>query len=242
MFINENKLIHFSHDTDDAACNREVFLVVHDNRFVLRVCRTQFNVVGTRMVVLDRCFVIDLRDDDFAEVGCLLLARENQVAVENACVNHGIALDAESEDIATAGEEVTVDGDCAFEVLHGENRRTGGNATDDRNLDDVACGLLARIAFVGIQNLDTAAEARGAVDVAFLDEGCENGTYAVRGRNVEVVADFADRRRHVVFFGILLDVFVDFFLPCRHFFAFFIKVFHLGPLVIKDSGIAMYKI
>jgi hypothetical protein len=46
----------------------------------------------------------------------------------------------------------------------------------------------------------------------------------------------------VVFFGILLDVFVDFFLPGRHFFALVIACFHFVPLVIKGSGISMYKI
>ena len=189
-------------------------------------------MVGTWMIVLDRCFVIDLRNDNLSKIGCFLLTSENQVSVEDACVNHGVAFDAERKHVATASQKISVDGDGAFEVLDCKNRRTGGNAANDRNLDRIAWRVLARI-FVGIDNLDAAAQTRRAVDVAFLDEGCENGADPVRRRNFEMVAYFADCWRHAVFFRILLDVFVDFFLPCCHIFADIIEFFHFVPLVIR---------
>ena len=71
----------------------------------------------------------------------------------------------------------------------------------------MGCGTLAT---VGVENLDTAAETRRTVNVALLDESCQDGTYPVSGGNLEMVADFPDGRGHVVFPGILLDVFVNF--------------------------------
>ena len=106
-------------------------------------------------------------------------------------------------------KEVAVDGNRALEVLHRKDRRTCGDAADDGNLDGVArCGIGGGT--VGIYNLDATAKARGAVDVALLDEGREDGAHAVCRGNFEMVSDFADSRRHVVLFRILLDVLVDF--------------------------------
>ena len=182
-------------------------------------------MVGERLVVLDCRLVVDLGHDDFAAFGRLLLACEDEVAVEDARVDHGIALDAEREYVGTAGEEVAVDGDCAFEVLDREDGRTGGDSADDRNLDGVArCGF--GCGTVGVDNFDAAAEPGSAVEVALLDEGGQDGADAVRGRDFEVVADFADRRRHAVFLGVLLDVLVDFLLTGRQFFALAV-VFHI---------------
>ena len=219
-------LVDPAHHADDAAGNREVLAVVHDDRAVLRVCSPELDVVRTGVVVLDRRLVVDLCDDDFSLFGALLLASENQVAVEDARVDHGVALDAECEDIATAGKEVAVDGDRSLEVLDGENRLAGSNAAYDGNFDGVVCcGFLA---IVAVRNdFETAAETGRAVDVALLDEGCEDGAYAVRRRNLEVVAYFAHGRRHVVLFGVLLYVLVDFCLTVCQFL--FLGVFHLLP-------------
>ena len=219
-------LVDPAHHADDAAGNREVLAVVHDDRAVLRVCCPQFDMVGTGVVVLDCCLVVDLCDDDFALLGALLLARENQVAVEDARVDHGVALDAECEDVATAGEEVAVDGDRSLEVLDGEDRLAGGDAAHDGNFDGVVgYGFLA-VAAVR-DDLETTAEARRAVDVTLLDEGGEDGANAVRRRNLEMVADFAHGRRHVVFLGVLLDVLVDLRLTVCQFF--FLCIVHLEP-------------
>ena len=51
------------------------------------------------MVVFDCCLVVNLSDDNFSEIGSLLLTGEYQIAIENACVYHGITLDAEGENI-----------------------------------------------------------------------------------------------------------------------------------------------
>lgn len=177
------------------------------------------------MVVLDRCLVVYLCDDDFALFGVFLLACENEVPVEDACIDHGVALDTEGEHVATAGEKIAVDGDCAFEVLHGENRRTGGHAADDGNFYCIARCLVFRSICIGRENFDSSAEARRAVDVALLDEGGEDEAYTVRRRNLEMVPDFAHGRRHVVLFGVLLDVFQDFFLTACQFL--FLCVIHL---------------
>ena len=219
-------LVDPAHHADDAAGNREILAVVHDDRAVLRVCSPQFDVVGTGVVVLDRCLVVDLGHDDFALFGTLLLACKNQVAVEDACIDHGVTLDAECKDVATAGEEVAVDGDRSFEVLDCKNRLAGGDAAHDRNFDGVVrSGFLAVVAVR--DNLETAAEARRAVDVALLDEGGEDGANDVRRRNFEMVPDFAHGRRHVVFFGVLLNVLVDFRLTVCQFL--FLCVVHLEP-------------
>lgn len=203
------RLVHLAHHADDAARDGEIVALVHDDGAVLRVCGTELDVVVLRLVVLDGRFVVHLGHDDFAAFGGFLLAGEDKVAIEDAGVNHGVALDTEREHVGTAGEEVAVDGDGAFEVLDGENRRTGGNAAYNGDFDGVARGGFG-CGTIGIDNFDTAAQTRRAVDVALLDEGGEDGTYTVRRGNLEMVADFADGRRHVVFFRVLLDVLVDF--------------------------------
>ena len=115
-------------------------------------------------------------------------------------------------------------------LLNGEDGRTRGHAADNGNLDGVArCGIGGGT--VGVHNLDAAAEARGAVDVALLDEGGEDRAHAVCRGNLEMVADFADGGRHVVFAGILLDVFVDFFLTGGQFLAF--AVIHDKPRIMN---------
>ena len=156
-------------------------------------------MVCQRMVVLDGCFVVNLSNDDFTAFGSLLLACEDEVAIKNAGVDHGVALDAKCEYVGAAGEEVAVDRDGAFEVLHGENRRTGGNAAYDRNLNRVARGFGGISVLVVVDNFDAAAESGRTVDVALLDEGCKNGTYAVCRRNFKMVADFTHRGRHTIF-------------------------------------------
>ena len=131
------RLVHLTHDADELACDREVLVLLDNDRAVTRVSRTQFDMVCGGVIILDGCFVVDLGHDDFASVSRLLLASENQVAIENAGVDHGVALDAERKDIGTASEEVAVDGDGAFEVLHCKNRRTGSDAAHDRNFNGI---------------------------------------------------------------------------------------------------------
>ena len=218
-------LVHLAHDTDDTARDGEILALVDDDGAVFRVGGAQFDMVGERLVIFDRCLVVYLCHDDFTAFGSLLLAGEDEVAVENACIDHGIALDAEREDIGAAGEEVAVDGDRTFEVLDCEDGGPGSDTADNGNLDRVArCGFGCRT--IGVDNLDAAAESRGSVEVALLDEGGQDGTDAVCRRNFKVVADFTDRRRHAVFLGVLLDVLVDFLLTGCQFFALAV-VFHM---------------
>jgi uncharacterized protein YdeI (BOF family) len=113
--------------------------------------------------------------------------------------------------VASPSQTVVTDGDGTFEVLHGKNRRTGSDAAHDRNFNGI-CRSFRSFRIAAVDYFDAAAESGGAVDIALLDEGGEDGTDAVRRRNLEMVADFADRRRHAIFLGILLDVFQDLFL------------------------------
>ena len=218
-------LVHLAHDTDDTARDGEILALVDDDGAVFRVGGAQFDMVGKRLVIFVSCLVVYLCHDDFTAFCSLLLTCEDEVAVENACIDHGIALDAEREDVGAAGEEIAVDGDRTFEVLDCKDGRTGGDSANDGDFDGVArcrfgCGT------VGVDNLDTAAEPRGSVEVALLDEGGQDGTDAVCRRNFKVVADFTDRRRHAVFLGVLLDVLVDFLLTGRQFFALAVA-FHI---------------
>lgn len=131
-------LVHLAHDANDAARDGEILAVVYDNRAIFGICRTKFDVVGCRMVILDGSFVINLGYNDFALFCIFLLAGENEVSIENACVNHGIAFDAKSENIAAACKKITVDGNCTFEILDCKNGLACGNTTDDWNFNGVA--------------------------------------------------------------------------------------------------------
>ena len=121
------------------------------------------------MVIFNGRFVIYLRNDNLALFCVLLLACENKVAIEDACVNHGITFDAECEDIGTAGQEVAIDSDCPFEVLDGENRLARSDSTYDWDFNCVVRSRSFGFFCVRRENFYPATEPRGTVDIAFFD-------------------------------------------------------------------------
>src|SRR4051812_17798353 len=66
------------------------------------------NVVALRVVVLHRGFVADERDHDIAARRSELLANEDVIAAEDARVDHGVAVDLETEHVAAAAHEAAV--------------------------------------------------------------------------------------------------------------------------------------
>ena len=80
---------------------------------------------------LDRCFLaIDQRGDYLTIEGVLLAANRHQVALEDAGVDHRIALDLEQEDRVVA-DEVDRQGQDLFDMLCGQDRRAGSDATEN---------------------------------------------------------------------------------------------------------------
>ena len=97
--------------------------------------RLQANAVLFLVVRLDRCPVVNHRDDDIAVVRGALLAHEKRIAVIDACVDHGIPVHREQEGIAIAKQRGGKR-DLLLDVLLCEYRSACGDATDERKLDE----------------------------------------------------------------------------------------------------------
>ena len=69
------------------------------------VFRQEPDAVGVGSIALDRGLVAEQRDYDIAALSAVLLAGDDNVAVENPGVAHALAVDAQREDIARSGNE-----------------------------------------------------------------------------------------------------------------------------------------
>ena len=102
------------------------------------------DVVPLGVVALHRRLVVDHRDHDVAAVGVQLLAHEDEVAVEDAVLDHRVALHPQREHLARLPDEEAVDLDRVLDVLDGEQRRAGGDPPDQRHVDHVFLAASAR--------------------------------------------------------------------------------------------------
>src|SRR5262249_37484983 len=75
---------------------------------------------------------LDHRDDDVVELRAVLLAHQHQVAVADVGVDHAVAAHAEREQVlAPTGQRPRGDWQFAFPILLGQQRLTGGAASED---------------------------------------------------------------------------------------------------------------
>ena len=110
-----------------------------------------------------RLFLIDERHHDVAVLGRIAAADDDDVAVQNAGLDHGIALHLQRE-VLPVGEQVGRAGDVVGVVLDGADGRAGGNAAHDRHrygagVDD---GRRRRRQIAGAAALDDARLESGA--------------------------------------------------------------------------------
>lgn len=125
---------------------------VEDEIFHVVVFGVQ-NVFAVALVeTLDRRAVLDEGDDYFAVFGGVLLPDDELVAVENADLNHGVALDGEHEHVVRA-EHVGGNGEVVLVIFLCENGFARGDGADEGNFDaillnvDCAALVFADLAF-----------------------------------------------------------------------------------------------
>jgi hypothetical protein len=140
-----------------------------------------------------RLFAGDAGDDDLTVLGRGLAAHHDEVAVEDAALDHRIAADPQHEEVAVAGE-VFGDGHGLFDVLGREHAGSGRDVADE---GDVAHRPpVDRRAARGLVGDLERARLRGvAVDVALVLQGAEVGVDRGRRREADGLADLADARR-----------------------------------------------
>ena len=91
----------------------------------------QLDAVASFAQRLDRGLVFDQGDDDLSRLGIGLLAHDDEVAGQDARVEHALALDAQAEQLARCASRL--ERDVAVEVLDGGLERAGGNTAEHRH-------------------------------------------------------------------------------------------------------------
>jgi hypothetical protein len=185
------------------------------------VCGLQPDAVALGVKTLAGGLVLDQDDDDLAGPSARRLLDEDEVAVEDAVFDHGIAADAQRKDLPPAAEQDLVDANPVFGVFDGENRRPRGDPSEDRDVDEVVVGGTFERDDVRL-GFDVAADrANGpALEVVtgqetLALEGFEMVVDAVRGADAHVLADLADRRRIAATLDGRADVVENLLLPTR---------------------------
>src|SRR5450432_983102 len=134
-----NCLRHLAVDADDDSDEVDALevLLPDDNRLHRGVGGLEPDAVTLRVVALHRGLVVDHGDHDVAAAGLELLLHEDVVAVEDAVLDHRLALHAQREDLARLADEEAIDAHRVLDVLDGQQGHAGRDPTDQRNLDEV---------------------------------------------------------------------------------------------------------
>src|SRR6185437_12249235 len=84
-----------AHEAAVDAFDREALATRDQDRRIPRVARQQADVVAPALQALDRHLAIDAGDDDLAVAGFRRALHAHQIAIENALLDHRVALDPE---------------------------------------------------------------------------------------------------------------------------------------------------
>src|SRR5688500_7575226 len=221
----------------DHAHDPEILVRADVDDAELRILGHQVDPLAAAPTGLQRGVVADQGDHRVAVARVLLLADDDEVAVEDAPVPHALTLHAQREQVA-AGEQV-VEREVALDVLLGQQERARGDATDERNARARAATLRharrasdrrraeARPVAELAQHADRARLAGGPLDVAVTDQLVEVETHAVRGAELELGLDLADGRREAMLFLEANDEFED---------GAGLVVHHGGPPAVRDPA------
>src|SRR5437660_6907072 len=111
----------------------------HD-RLVGRVLGDELDVAVAALEALDGRVAVDQGHHDRAVGSLVLRPYQDQVAIQDAGVDHAVAANVEQE-VPVLGQ-VGRKEDVVLDVLLGEDRRAGGHVADDRHGDRVASLLV----------------------------------------------------------------------------------------------------
>lgn len=126
------KLFIAADQADDDALDADAMGRFNDNRLEILIGRLEANMVSLVINFLDGGLaIIDEGDDGLSIPGIFDRLDDNEVAVGDLFVAHGVAADAEGE--AAAGVEIRGDGDC-FAGQHRLDRQAGGDHAKKRKL------------------------------------------------------------------------------------------------------------
>ena len=167
---------------------------------------------------LDRGFALHAFDhghDDVAVLRRILLVDEDVVAVEDACVDHRLAVHREHE-VRSPADEPAGHREAVFDVLFGEDGRAGGDAADDGQIHDVVAldgrrGLLRLAA----DDVHRAALAGLLLDEPLILQLPDGLVDRGRGLDAQIPRDVADRGRIAPLGHVFAHVFQDPFFSGR---------------------------
>ena len=107
---------------------------IDDDRLVARAFGDQLDHVAAFLVAFDGDVIIDPRDHDLAVAGLAGGVHGEQVAVEDAGVDHRVAAHLEQV-IGFGREEMGIELVAVLDVFDGEDRAAGGDAADQRQAE-----------------------------------------------------------------------------------------------------------
>ncbi len=116
---------------------------------------------------------------------------DDEVAVEDAGLDHRVTFDPQHEDLAAADKR-SREGENLFDFFRGEDRGAGGDATQDRYLPDL--GILRPLIEMRTEHLDCPWLGWIPAQVTRLHQRREMAVHGRRRRQPDRLTDFADRR------------------------------------------------
>ena len=157
--------------------------LVAENRFERVVFRLQAEAAVFFIKPLDGSLVLEKGDDDIAVAGRGRLLGDDDVAVQNAGVQHAFAPDIQGEQRLAAGGAAGVR-DIALDLFDGQNRGAGGDGAQQGHMRDI---LVAAV------DADGTLQQGIAGDVAGLLESVEARLHRGGRAQADGRADFAHR-------------------------------------------------
>ena len=193
-----------ANQADGNAFDGEIdFARIDDDRLEIRVLGNQFDKAAAMLQALDGDFLVEPGDDDLAVARLVGLVHGEQVAVEDAGIDHRQAAHLEQV-IGARAEQLGIQRVAALHVLDGEDRRAGGDAADQRQAElldqpDAACRT-------GFED-----------DGAFLGERLEVIFRRIGRSEAEGAGNFHARRRRPEHLERAADEIENFLLTWREF-------------------------
>ena len=160
---------------------------------VARIFGAEKSLAALQEETLERGLAVDERGDDVARAR-LARGKEDDVVFDDVGADHGIAADAQREDLGVGAhaERGGVDGNVAVGFLHGIGRQAGRDHAEKRDAHERAARMV-----IGME--ETAGLAGEALKRAFFGERIDVALDGERARETEVRLNFAERGRHASF-------------------------------------------
>ena len=132
------------HQAHNLPCDPKLLMTLDNNWSVGIIFSNKLHSIPIHVVPFDGRFTVYNGNNDLALIRRCLVTCEDVITVENPDARHTVSLNLEREHIS-ARRKTRIDGQGLFDVLNRQDRLTGRNATDQRDLSDVDGYLIAHV-------------------------------------------------------------------------------------------------